>query len=253
MLRIIACIPLMLLPTMAVAEQKVLTVRIATEGAYPPWNFVEGNGKVGGFEVAVGNELCARASLNCEWLVSDWDTLIPDLQAKEFDAIMAAMGITDEREAAIDFTEIYALQGSSRYLAVANATFNFDDLQGARIGAQTATMQHVYLETNHAPANAVHGYKTIEAAVADLLAGNLDLVMIGTRHAEEFATSSGALAVTGPVLRIGRGVGIGLRAEDNELELRFNAAIVDMKRDGSLDALILQWFHDPNYLFKNSN
>jgi polar amino acid transport system substrate-binding protein len=75
-------------------EVPILKVRLGTEGALPPWNFLDAAGNVTGFDIDVGNELCARAGLDCEWIVNNSDTMIPDLKARKFDAIVSAMDRT---------------------------------------------------------------------------------------------------------------------------------------------------------------
>ena len=82
-------------------------VRLATEGAYPPFNFVDDAGEVAGFEREVGDELCKRAALECSWSTNEWDSIIPNLQSGNFDVIIAGMSITDERKQVIDFTQNY--------------------------------------------------------------------------------------------------------------------------------------------------
>ncbi|HAW47498.1 MAG TPA: amino acid ABC transporter, partial [Roseovarius sp.] len=79
---------------MAMAQD---VVRLGTEGAYPPWNFINDAGEVDGFERELGDELCKRAELNCEWVTNDWDSIIPNLVSGNYDAIIAGMSITDER------------------------------------------------------------------------------------------------------------------------------------------------------------
>src|SRR6476661_4279994 len=90
----------------AAAQDK--TVKIATEGAYAPWNFTGAGGKLEGFEVDLANELCTRMKVKCEIVAQDWDGIIPALTAKKYDAIMAGMSITDERKKTIDFSNPYA-------------------------------------------------------------------------------------------------------------------------------------------------
>src|SRR3982751_4952215 len=85
----------------ASAQEK--TVKIATEGAYAPWNFTGAGGKLEGFEIDLANDLCARMKVKCEIVAQDWDGIIPALQAKKYDAIMAGMSITEERKKTIDF------------------------------------------------------------------------------------------------------------------------------------------------------
>jgi hypothetical protein len=84
------------------------TVKIATEGAYEPWNFTGAGGKLEGFEIDLANDLCARMKVKCEIVAQDWDGIIPALTAKKYDAIMAGMSITDERKKTIDFAGPYA-------------------------------------------------------------------------------------------------------------------------------------------------
>src|SRR5215204_2567071 len=84
------------------------TVKIATEGAYEPWNFTGPGGKLEGFEIDLANELCGRMKVKCEIVAQDWDGIIPALQAKKYDAIMAGMSITEERQKVINFSRSYA-------------------------------------------------------------------------------------------------------------------------------------------------
>ena len=80
------------------------TVRMGTEGAYPPYSFINDAGEVDGFERELGDELCTRAGLTCEWVTTDWDSIIPNLQSGNYDTIIAGMSITEEREKVLDFT-----------------------------------------------------------------------------------------------------------------------------------------------------
>ena len=95
------------------------TVVIGTAGDYDPFNFVNEDGEIDGLEREMGDELCRRADLECEWLLTDWETMIPDVMAEEFDVILAGMSITDEREESIDFTEAYYPPTPSVYVALA--------------------------------------------------------------------------------------------------------------------------------------
>jgi polar amino acid transport system substrate-binding protein len=220
-------------------------VRIGTEGAYAPWNFLDDSGNVAGFEIDLGNDLCARAGLECTWVVNEWDSIIPNLIAGNYDGIMAGMSITDERKQSIDFSEPYFPPDPSKYVAAAGKTFDFDNLSGVRIGVQGATIQADYAEQNLANGNTILSFETADQALADLNAGNVDLILAdGSYLTEVIAGSGGSLEFTGPEVLIGGGVGIGLRKADDELEQKFNAAIAEAKKDGGLDALITKWFPD---------
>ena len=89
------------------ATAQTKTVKIATEGAYAPWNFTGAGGKLEGFEIDLANDLCKRMNVKCEIIAQDWDGIIPALNAKKYDAIMAGMSITDERKKVIDFAGPY--------------------------------------------------------------------------------------------------------------------------------------------------
>ena len=78
-------------------------VRLGTEGAYPPYNFINDANEVDGFERDMGDEMCTRAGLTCEWVTNEWDSIIPNLVSGNYDVIIAGMSITDERDELIDF------------------------------------------------------------------------------------------------------------------------------------------------------
>lgn len=220
-------------------------VRIATEGAYPPWNFLDDSGNVAGFEIELGNELCKRAALDCTWKVNEWDTIIPNLIAGNYDAIMAGMSITDERKQTIDFSENYFPPDPSKFVTAKGKTYDFDNLQGVRIGVQGATIQAAYAEQELKDGNTILSFETADQALADLNAGNVDVILAdGSYLAEVIAGSGDTLEFVGPDVMIGAGVGVGLRKGDDELEQKLNAAISAAKADGTIDALITKWFPD---------
>jgi len=220
-------------------------VKFATEGAYAPFNYVDDNGNVGGFDVDLGNELCKRAALECTWVVNEWDTLIPNLIAGNYDGILADMTITDERKQTIDFSDAYFPPDPSTYASAAGTTFDYDALKGLKIGAQSGTIQANWLEQNLKDGNTITTFATVDQAIADLLAGNLDLVLAeGSYVGEQVAGSNGALKADGPDVPIGEGAGIGLRKADTALKDKLNAALQAAKADGWVDALIIKYFPD---------
>ena len=218
-------------------------VRLGTEGAYAPWNFINDEGKLAGFEIDLGNELCTRAKLECEWVINEWDSIIPNLIAGNYDAIIAGMSITDERKESIDFTQDYYPPDASRYAMAAGTKVDFDNISGIKIGVQGATIQAAYAEENLAANNTILSYETADQSVADLSAGNIDVLLADGSFLEPIVeASNGALIFGGPDILIGGGVGMGLRKGDDDLEAKLNAAIESVKADGTLDSLIAKWF-----------
>ena len=235
------------LTMMMTSAGQAQTVRIATEGAYAPWNFINEAGRAAGFEIDLGNEICRRAQLTCEWVVTAWDTMIPNLLAGNFDVIMAGMSITDERLLTIDFSAEYYPSDESRFAMRAGSAINFDALSGLRIGAQTGTIHAGWLAENLAANNTILTYDTFDQAIADLAAGNLDLVLADAPYLDPIvAAAGGTLVLGGQGIQIGGGVGAGMRKEDDALQETFDRVIGAMKADGSLNALIVQWFENPN-------
>ena len=116
-------------------------IRIGTEGAYVPWNYIDDKGELAGYEIDLGREMCKRAELSCEFVINEWDSIIPNLLAGNYDIIMAGMSVTDERKESINFSAEYYPPDPSRFAGVTNVNADFDNLTGLKIGAQGATIQ----------------------------------------------------------------------------------------------------------------
>ena len=212
------------------------TVRMGTEGAYPPYNFINDSGEVDGFERELGDELCARAELTCEWVKNDWDSIIPNLVSSNYDTIMAGMSITDERDEVIDFTQDYYPPTESAYVALSEGV----DLEGGIVSAQTATIQAGYVAESGAT---LVEFATPEETIAAVRNGEADAVFADYDYLLPLVEESGGeLMFVGEGVPLGAGVGMGLRESDTELRDKFDAAITSMKEDGSLNALLDKWF-----------
>ncbi len=224
---------LTVLATSAMAQD---TVRIGTEGAYAPYNFLNDAGELDGFEIEVGNELCARANLTCEWVTNDWDSIIPNLTGGNYDAIMAGMSITPERDEVIDFTQNYSPPAASAYVALSDDA----DIESGVIAAQTNTIQAGHVAESGAT---LLEFATYDETIAAVRSGEADAVF-ADRDAlvPTVEESSGELTFAGDDVPLGGGVGMGLRESDDELQAAFDAAIASMKEDGTLNAMIVKWF-----------
>jgi len=212
------------------------TVRLGTEGAYPPFNFLNDAGEVDGFERELGDELCKRASLTCEWVTNDWDSIIPNLVSGNYDAIIAGMSITAERDEVIDFTQNYTQPDPSSYVAAAGN--ESVDVTSAVIAAQSNTIQAAFIAEMGA---SLIEFATPEETIAAVKAGEADAVLADDSFLAPIVAADAELVKLGRQELIGGGVGMGLRESDGELREKFNAAISSMKEDGSLNALIAKW------------
>tara|TARA_B100001057_G_scaffold19525_2_gene18162 strand:- start:29463 stop:30203 length:741 start_codon:yes stop_codon:yes gene_type:complete len=212
------------------------TIRMGTEGAYPPYNFINDNGEIDGFERDLGDELCARAKLDCEWVQNDWDSIIPNLVSGNYDTIIAGMSITDERDEVIDFTQDYLPPDPSSYITLSSGN------KAAYIGvvaAQTATIQASHVAASGA---ILVEFSTPDETISALKNGEVDAVMADKAFLKPIvAESNNEIKFIAKDVYIGGGVGMGIRESDTSLKDTFNAAIDSMKADGSLNALIDKW------------
>ncbi|WP_306045604.1 transporter substrate-binding domain-containing protein [Nioella sp. MMSF_3534] len=226
----------------AFADGHGRTIRMGTEGAYPPYNFINDDGEVDGFERVLGDELCARAGLTCEWVTNDWDSIIPNLTSGNYDTIIAGMSITDERDEVIDFTQDYIPPTPSIYVALSDDV----DLATGVIAAQANTIQSGYIAESGAT---LLEYATPDETVAAVRNGEADAVFADIDFLTDITDEDAELMVVGDPVPLGGGVGMGLRETDGELREMFNAAITSMKEDGTLNALLVEWFGDdvPTY------
>ncbi len=235
-----AALTVSLLSTSLVAAE---SIRIGTEGAYAPYNYMDANGKIAGYEVDLGNALCAEAKLSCTFVVNEWDTIIPNLVAGNYDIIMAGMSITDERKKTINFSEEYYPVAPSLFAAASGAKIDLSALKGKKIGVQGATVQAGYAKKHFAANNKVLSYETFDQSVADLMAGNIDILLAdGDPLKPVVKASNGAISFVGDGVRIGGGVGIGLRKGDTALTDKLNAALAALKKNGTVDKLIKKYF-----------
>ncbi|MDQ6867574.1 MAG: transporter substrate-binding domain-containing protein [Pseudomonadota bacterium] len=225
------------------------TVRIASEGARPPYNYLENN-KLAGFEIDLGRDLCARMKVSCSFTTQDWDGLIPGLLAHHYDAIMAAMEITGEARQNIAFTKPYIRMPSAFMTAKEPAILDTSPagLAGKTIGVEAGGTHQAYLEDTYKQSE-IRPYATLEEAILDLAEGRLDAV-IGDKDAiaEYMKTRKEAqcCVLNADVPRdpayFGDGIGIGLRKEDKALKAMFEKALDSCVADGTFAKIRAKYF-----------
>ena len=227
----------------AMAQQ---VVRMGTEGAYPPFNFVNEANELVGFEIDLGNELCARANLTCEWVMNDWDTIIPNLVGGNYDTIMAGMNATEARAQVISFTQAYKRPDPSAYMALAGTDASV--IEGGVIAAQSNTVQSGMVADTAAT---LIEFPTPDETIAAVRSGVADAVLADRDFLMTYYTdAAGEFEFLATVMPPGQGVSMGTRQSDDELRATFNAAIDEMKADGSLNALLIQWFGEDVPVFE---
>jgi len=244
-------------------------IKIGTEGAYPPWNSKDESGKLIGFEVELAYTLCRYIGQQCTIVEQDWDGMIPALIMRKFDAIMAGMSITAERQKAISFSQGYAdevaslavMKGSSLEGLDTPAGINLTKpnsdakkalktltaaLAGKTVCVQTATIHQNFLDSGDVGKVNVRTYKTQDEVNLDLAAGRCDAALAAAVAFSDYAEKSGKpVVLTGPTFSggaFGNGVGVGIRKDDTELLNKFNKAINQARKNGDISRIATKWF-----------
>ncbi len=232
----------------AQAEDKL---RLGTEGAYAPFNTVDKDGKLAGFDIDIGNALCKAMATECEWVTSDWDGLIPALDAKKFDAIVASMSITAERKEKIDFTGKYYTTPIKCIRAVGTDVDPTDEakLKGKMVGVQSGVVADNFVRGKFKDIVEVTAYKTQDEANLDLLAGRVDLVCADSvvlAPVVKDEKNVGKVEFVGGDFKdvefVGEGVGIGIRKGDTALAEKLNKAIAKIREDGTYAEINKKYF-----------
>jgi polar amino acid transport system substrate-binding protein len=226
------------------------TLRVASEGARPPFNYLDADNRLAGFEIDLMREICKRIDAECEFVTQEWESLVPGLVAKQYDLVIAAMEITQERRRTIAFSAPYAHTPSAlvvdreRTLAGADAAA----LKDLRVGVEAESAQQAYFE-DKLPGVELRRYATLEEAMLDLAEDRVDIVAEDKRAAAEFLKNR----KEGRCCRIaadlpqdadyfGAGFGIGLRKEDSALKSRVDAALAAIIADGTHQAINAKYF-----------
>ena len=252
-------------------------VRIGTEGAYPPWNDTDPSGALVGFEIDLANELCTIMNRECEIVPQDWDGMIPALLGRKFDAIMAGMSITPDRQKVITFSQGYATEPATLAVMKGSSLESMDTpdsinlnrkgndktlktitsaLSGKTVCVQTATIHQKFLDSGDVGNVNVRAYKTQDEVNLDLTAGRCDVALAAKASFIEYAEASGKSVVTvGPNFSggaFGDGVGVGIRQggddaigkRNAQLLKDFNKAIDKARKKGIISELAVKWFND---------
>ncbi len=226
-------------------------VRFGIEGAYPPFSWTEPDGSLAGFDVDMANALCEEMAVKCKIVPQDWDGIIPSLLARKYDAIIAAMSITEERRKKIDFTHKYALI-PNKFIAKkgADLTFTKEGLEGVKIGVQRATTHDKYLTDNYGDSVDIVRYGSFDEAYLDLANGRITAVLGDASALEEGVLKKEGgeqYEFVGPSLTdpkwFGEGFGIATRKQDKDLTEKLNAAIDAVRADGTYKKIQDKYFN----------
>ena len=200
------------------------TIRIATEGAYPPFNYTNADGSLGGYDVDVANALCEQMQANCEIVAQDWDGIIPGLLAQKYDAVVAGMSITAERQEKVDFTEPY-FANTMVWLTDTNGSFDSNAIANLNLGGQRSTTPGAQLYDNY------------DNAYLDLKSGRSDAVLAEKVSAKAWLKDNPeGFGIVGEEIDNDDNIAIAVRKGD-PLRDDFNKALAEIRSNGELARL----------------
>jgi len=252
MKKVFAAVSLALMATSSgVSAKELKVIRFGVSPDSPPFEQKMADGKLAGFDIELGNAICAKLKAKCVWVENDFDGMIPALKAKKFDGVLSSMSVTEKRQEQIAFSDklfnapvrMVAKKGS-KLLPTA------ESLKGKRVGVEQGTTQEAYAKAYWEPKDVtVVPYQNQDLSLADLVAGRVDATLqdavqvdlgfLKTAHGHDFAFA-------GPVLKdpktLGTGTAIGLRKEDVELRRQINQALADIHQDGTYLRLEKKYF-----------
>ncbi|ATJ81627.1 transporter substrate-binding domain-containing protein [Halomonas beimenensis] len=235
------------------ANAEVRDIRIGVDVPYEPMEYRTPDGELTGFDIELGNALCAEIGIQCEWVVQGWDGIIPGLQARKYDAIMSSMTINEQRREQVLFSDPY-ITPPSAWFAPMDAeigTPSDETLEGLTIGVQRGTLQDNYVTDMYGDVAEVNRYATADDMVLDMDSGRLDAVFLDFPIGKSTLLESEAgeykvvgEKITEPVEYFGEGFGIAFRQRDQELAAAFNEALATLKENGTYDEIYAEYFGD---------
>lgn len=230
--------------TQAFAGDKI---RIATEGAYAPFNMKNEQGELIGFDVEIAKALCAEMKADCTIVEQDWDGMIPALKGRKFDAIVASMSITEERLQAVDFTDPYYTNALA-FVGAKGVELKTDkaSLKGKTLGAQRATIAGQYLEDELGDVVSVKLYDTQDNAYLDMATGRLDGLVSDKFPAYDWLrTDAGkGFEFKGETIKTESvdKIGIAIRHGQDDLKAKFNKALKAIVDNGTYATINAKYF-----------
>ncbi len=231
--------------TATMAQETI--VRMGTEGYYPPFNYFDSAGQIKGFDIDVGNALCKQMQVKCEWVTTDWDGIIPALNANKFDTIIASMSNTEERSKVVSFSKPY-YYNAARFIATKDSNLKGikpEDLKGMVFGTQSGTGEVAVIEQYY-PDNELKLYPKLDDALLDLETGRVEVVLASqfvlADWLENDKSNCCEFIGTSFIEDNNRGTGIAVRQSDTKLLGALDKAIDEIMTNGTYEEIRAEYF-----------
>ena len=222
-------------------------VRVATDATYPPFEMLDENKNIVGYDVDLITEICTLANCKPEIKSTAWDGIFPALQKGDYDAVISGVTITAERDKTMDFSDPYIEVGQVLLVRADESRINsLDDMAGKSVAIQRGTTNDETATQlqKEGKIKDIKRFPTFDLAVKALLNRDVDAVIIDNTAASGYmGTNPDKLKVAGEKFT-SEGLGIVVRDGDSELQSAFNAALKALKENGTMDRLYQKWFVD---------
>jgi lysine-arginine-ornithine-binding protein len=249
----LAAVALAVLPLAGQAQSD--TIRFGIDPTFRPYEYRLADGSLTGFEVDLGTEICKRLNAKCVWVQQPFDSIIPALKAKKFDAILSGLTATPKRREQVDFTD-RLFSGIGALVAKCGTDIHStpESLRGKRIGVGLGSSQEAYAKTHWAPKGVeLVPYPNMEGVRADLVAGRVDVSFESAAPAQigflDQPQGKGFCMVGEKITDkdlLGDGIGIGLEKGNDALRTKLNEAISAIRKDGTYMTIAKKYFdYDP--------
>lgn len=233
----------------AASAKDYATLRFGMDASYAPFESVNQQGEIVGFEVDYAKAICGRLRVACTFQNQDWDGVVPSLLASKFDVIFSSMNITDARKQRVIFSQVYYATPPVFVGQAGDASGDFSPavLKGKTIGTQSSTIHATYLEQLYKDSE-IKLYPTQDEPNLDLASGRLDYVVGDGLVEQDFIDKkgNGCCRVVSEIERVpgihGPGVGAAFRPEDTDLRDKFDHAIDELDADGTYAKLEAVYF-----------
>ncbi len=214
-------------------------MKIAMSGAYPPFNFVNEQNEVVGFDPAVGKEIAKRMGIEAEVVTTAWDGIIAGLLANKYDAIVGSMSITAEREKVVDFVGPYYNTRRAVFTKPDSEVKSVADLDGAKIGVTLGETHEAWAREQ---GYSVNTYKGLPELMLELKNGRVDAIVADSIAVILAMKANGDDFVTLPDLETEDvGAGIAIRKGNPELKAAMQEALDSMMEDGTYLEIANEW------------
>ena len=226
-------------------------IRIGVDVPYEPMEFRTPEGELTGFDIDLGNALCAEIGIECEWVVQGWDGIIPGLLARKYDAIMSSMTINEQRREQVLFSEPYFTPPSAWFAPASSELADTTEttLADMTIGVQRGTLQDNYVTDMYGDVANINRYSTADDMVLDMEAQRLDIVFLDYPVGQSTLLKSDnrdykvvGEMITEPKEYFGDGFGIAFRQRDEALAEQFNEALSTLQENGTYEEIHTRYF-----------